>query len=292
MMDQKYKAAKDFKKALKAKLQEISIKDGVNVQRLQRRMAFDRLLCRLFSDPKAPWILKGGHALELRIGEARATMDIDLAMRAIADLGTKENINSSELILQEIQKKASLDLHDYFEFTISVSNEDIQGPPYGGSKFHVDVQIAGTTYVEFNLDVGIGDVWIEPYETIQLKDWLGFADIQSLSIPIISKEQHFAEKLHAYTLPRESKNSRVKDLVDLYLLIQKGDMNILLLKQAIELTFERRKTHAVPQAIFPPPEDWEKPFKAMAVECRLNTDIKFVYDKVKQFYEMILKIHE
>ena len=84
----------------------------------------------------------------------------------------------------------------------------------------------------------------------------------------------------------------MKDLVDLYLLIQKGDMNILLLKQAIELTFERRKTHAVPQTISSPPEDWAKPFKAMAVECRLNTDIKFVYDKVKQFYEMILKIHE
>ncbi|EKD27391.1 MAG: hypothetical protein ACD_79C00738G0003 [uncultured bacterium] len=290
-MDKKYKTAMDFKKALTAKLKEISKRDGVDIQRLQRRVAFDRLLCRLFSDKKMAWVLKGGHALELRIDEARATMDIDLAMRAIADLGAKENINASELILQEIQKKASLDLHDYFEFTISVSNEDLQGPPYGGSKFHVDVQIAGTTYVEFNLDVGIGDVWIEPYETIQLKDWLGFADIQSLSIPIISKEQHFAEKLHAYTLPRESKNSRVKDLVDLYLLMQKGDMNILLLKQAIKLTFERRKTHAVPQTISSPPEDWAKPFKAMALECRLNIEMMEGYNVLNTFYKKC-NIHE
>ena len=30
---------------------------------------------------------------------------------------------------------------------------------------------------------------------------------------MIAREQQFAEKIHAYTLPRNSANSRVKDLV-------------------------------------------------------------------------------
>jgi hypothetical protein len=32
---------------------------------------------------------------------------------------------------------------------------------------------------------------------------------------MLSREQHWAEKFHAYTRPREKQNSRVKDLVDL-----------------------------------------------------------------------------
>jgi hypothetical protein len=61
---------------------------------------------------------------------------------------------------------------------------------------------------------------------------LAFADIASLKIPVISVEQHFAEKIHAYTLPRVSGfNSRVKDLVDLVLLIQEGKIKKLALKE-------------------------------------------------------------
>jgi len=42
--------------------------------------AFDRLLCRLFAKPNAPWLLKGGYALELRLKTARTTRDMDLAV--------------------------------------------------------------------------------------------------------------------------------------------------------------------------------------------------------------------
>ena len=42
---------------------------------------------------------------------------------------------------------------------------------------------------------------------------------------MIGREQQFAEKLHAYTLPRNSANSRVKDLVDMALLIGSGGLD-------------------------------------------------------------------
>ncbi len=277
-----YKTSTDFKKALTAKLKEISRKEGVDIQRLQRRVSFDRLLCRLFSDSAVPWILKGGHALELRLNEARSTKDIDLGMNDKIDFGDTDN--QSELVLQKLQRLSSIDLHDYFEFKISPSNLDLEAPPYGGFRFNVDVQIAGKIYVKFHIDVGIGDVWMSPYEQIKLEDWLGFADIQPLSIPIISMEQHFAEKLHAYTLPRESENSRVKDLIDLCLLIQKKNMDIQRLKQAIHLTFNRRKTHGVPKDFSPPPVNWEKPFRAMAEESNLDLDMMTGYERLKEFY--------
>jgi len=54
---------------------------GGDLQRMRRQAAFDRLLCRLFHEPDAPWLLKGGYAMELRIQAARTTRDVDLAIR-------------------------------------------------------------------------------------------------------------------------------------------------------------------------------------------------------------------
>ena len=71
----------------------------------------------------------------------------------------------------------------------------------------------GRTFSRFHLDVGIDDVLIEPLQRIQGHDWLGFAEIPPAEMRLISKEQQVAEKLHAYTLPRSTPNSRVKDLV-------------------------------------------------------------------------------
>ncbi len=58
--------------------------------RLRRMVAFDRLLARLFSkqseqerqeEQETPWLLKGGYAMELRLGyRARTTRDIDLTL--------------------------------------------------------------------------------------------------------------------------------------------------------------------------------------------------------------------
>jgi hypothetical protein len=50
------------------------------------------------------------------------------------------------------------------------------------------------------------------------EDWVGFGGVAPPSLPIISAEQQFAEKLHAYTLPRgERVNTRTKDLIDMVL---------------------------------------------------------------------------
>ncbi len=73
--------------------------------------------------------------------------------------------------------------------------------------------MGGRTFVKFHLDVGVGDIILDPPDEIQTPDWLGFAQISPPIVPIIQKEQQFAEKLHAYTLPRPSApNSRVRDL--------------------------------------------------------------------------------
>jgi len=79
----RYKTAQALRTALEARLQEMARSRGTDIQRLRRRVAFDRFLARLFTvEPpqRYPWFLKGGYAMELRMRHARATKDIDLTL--------------------------------------------------------------------------------------------------------------------------------------------------------------------------------------------------------------------
>ena len=91
---------------------------------------------------------------------------------------------------------------------------------------------------------------------------------------MIPREQQFAEKLHAYTLPRGgAANSRVRDLVDMVLLIQSGTMGNNKVAEAVRITFDRRKTHGLPKVLLEPPRDWQKRYDALAKECGLSDAI-------------------
>jgi hypothetical protein len=105
---------------------------------------------------------------------------------------------------------------------------------------------------------------------------------------MIAREQQFAEKIHAYTLPRNSVNSRVKDLVDLALLIGSGGLDKQRILDALRLTFERRATHDLPAELIPPPADWQIPFQALAEECKLPTHVGAAFAGVQEYLEELL----
>jgi hypothetical protein len=65
-------------------------------------------------------------------------------------------------------------------------------------------------------------------------------------VPALSVEQHWAEKFHAYTRPRETPNSRVRDLVDLALILEHEAPATERVRAAVDATFQRQRTHSVP----------------------------------------------
>ncbi len=223
----KYATAAAFRVALETRLKTTSTAEGADLQRLRRQVSFDRLLARFFAERNAPWLLKGGYAMELRLRAARTTKDIDISLPAgaVAEYGGE--------ILKRLQESARTDLGDFFEFVIATPQMDLQAAPQGGARYPVVASLAGRVFTKFHLDVGIGDAVVPPTELIEGRDWLGFAGIASPKFVAISKEQQFAEKLHAYTLPRpDSTNSRVKDLVDMVLLAQMETLDRDVLRQA------------------------------------------------------------
>jgi hypothetical protein len=282
-----YATAGAFRRALEERLKRASLTDQIDPNRLRRQVSFDRLLARLFREDRAPWVLKGGYALELRFKTARSTVDIDLTVQRVA---ASEGGDENQVVRQMLQSAAAVALGDWFEFTIGPPVMDLTAAPYGGARYPVEARMDERIFARFHLDAGVGDVVMRPLETIVCRDWLGFAGIESSRVLMIAREQQFAEKIHAYTLPRNAANSRVKDLVDLALLIGSGGLDKQRILDALRLTFERRETHDL-ASLLPPPADWQIPFQALAEECGLPTDVAAVFAGVQEFLEEVLAQH-
>ena len=285
-MDKKtYASPTAFRRALEDRLKQKARNEGLDFQRLMREVSFDRLLARLFARKDAAWILKGGYALELRMKEARATKDIDLALRH--SLGTQEDVPLKAAILKVLAESAARDLGDFFSFNIGEAMLDLDAAPYGGARFPVEALVDDRTFVRFHLDVGAGDVVLAPFDMTHAHDWLEFAGIPGAEFPTISREQHFAEKLHSYTLPRETPNSRARDLIDMLLLIGSGKMDRAKVRLALDATFKRRNTHPLPAALARPPAAWAAPFRALAITCSLPGDLSAAYEVLNSFYSRL-----
>lgn len=276
-----FKNSQDFRKSLELRLQKSAKDTGVDLQRIRRQVAFDRLLARFFSQPDTPFFLKGGYAMELRLSSARATRDIDLTYLQ-RSTNTEEILSS--LIFRDLQEFATIDLGDYFSYAIGESQIDLDAAPYGGARYPVSSFIDGKLFVRFHLDVG-GDVLTSSTETLQTTDWLKFCNISAPKIKIISIEQQFAEKIHAYTLPRKEKiNPRVKDLIDLQLLLRMRTINLKKLHENLQKVFKFRNTHPLPPKLLPPPPEWTNPYAALAEECGLEKNLSLAFQEVSSFF--------
>ncbi|PCI31287.1 MAG: hypothetical protein COB53_13510 [Elusimicrobia bacterium] len=218
---------------------------------------------------------------ELRIKRARATKDLDLTLSET--LGTTEERSLNNAIREALQRAADIDLSNFFVFTVGTIMQDLDGAPYGGARLPMD----GRTFVRFHIDVGVGDMVLMPLEMTQGRKWLDFAGIPGSKYPTISKEQQFAEKVHAYTLPPDRPNTRVRDIVDIVLLIRGGKMNPTEVRRALKATFDRRKTHDLPEALKRPPESWKERYRSMASECGISEEMTDAFDSLSGYISTV-----
>lgn len=279
-----YKSAKDFRVALEHRLQKHAADSGLNLQRLRRTVAFNRFLARIFASKISPWVLKGGYAMELRLHNARATLDVDLGFRGIPKSGGEIQTDYLQRLLASAAKA---DLGDFFGFEIGGVQLELGGPVYGGARYPVRSIIDGRLFVSFHVDVAVGDFIPVKLETAHEQGLLLFAGIKPSLFPMIPKEVQFAEKLHAYTMPRSVPNSRVRDLLDMVLLIREGKISPAKAGEALHAVFGRRKTHPLPGGLDPAPAAWERRFAVMAEECGVKMTLEAAFGILKDFYSRL-----
>lgn len=282
MVNGMIKNSADFLKSLKAHLSRHSEMSGKSLNYLLSRVAFERFLARVMLDPSPSFLLKGGYGMELRYDRARATTDIDLTYLK----KSKKQTSFEETTLEELQHLCRTDLQDHFTYQIGFPKKSILNAPYGGASFPITARIGGESLrLQFSLDIG-GDFLVDDVDIVKGTDWLLPYGISAPLIRMISIPQQFAEKIHAYTFPRNTINSRTKDLIDLFLLIDKPTEKFY---KTLQRVFSARNTHLLPAALPLPPPFWEKPFAEKAQECGIPLSLEESFFQVSIFYDQILK---
>ena len=223
--------------------------------------------------------------MELRLAHARATRDIDLALKGKPQVsGAKQAGYLQDLLSKALHK----DLGDFFSYRVGSVQMELDGPLYGGARYPVEALMDNRLFVSFHADVAVGDYIPADLETAYEQDFVSFAGIKPAAFPMIPREVQFAEKLHAYTMPRSVPNSRVRDLMDMVLLIQEGKVDPAKARAALKAVFSRRKSHDIPPVLEPAPDRWGKSFDEMSEECGLEIDLHEGFEILRRFYSGIV----
>ncbi len=264
--------------SLNHRLRNVAAQEGVPAQRVRNRFVFQRVLARLALDPR--WVLKGGFGLELRLGlAARATKDLDLLLAEVSGLSAAD--------LQDLlDEYLAVDLGDGCTFDVrlprQVRAEDEMPLTW---RVVVDVQVARHPFEAVTIDIVTRATQLtEGLDSVSVVPVLGGESFDFCSVDL---PRHAAEKVHAYTriYAHERPSSRVKDLVDLSLLIERELLEPRSFWRALKQVFHERDGIAPPQDLPNPPRSWQIPFAAMAAEIGLaGADLDTAAEMVRSFY--------
>ncbi|MGH2457952.1 MAG: nucleotidyl transferase AbiEii/AbiGii toxin family protein [Chloroflexota bacterium] len=271
--------ASGLRTQLLQRLRNEALRSGIPAQRLQQRIAFERLLARLPRDGE--WVLKGGFALQLRYGlHTRPTRDIDL----------RTHLSPADALDRLRRTTTAASATDHFTFEFGEVARELQGAPGGALRVRVTARLVGQEFATFHIDLSSGDALIDPPDILRGSDLLQFAGITPVEFPVYPIPQHLAEKLHAYTLSRGQENTRVKDLIDLIIIATTETIQASRLSRAVDATFAIRETHAIPDRLPEPPTAWEQPFAKAADEAmnRPVINLQEGYALAAQFWNPFL----
>jgi hypothetical protein len=256
---ERYATPAAFRRALTDRLKDTSKRSNWTIQQLQRQVAYDRLLERLYIVDDG-WIVKGATALLARDLGVRGSLDVDV-YRAVA-----QNVAEADL-----RRAAEIDLGDWFLFTVGAA------APIGNNslRFPVVAIMGTTTWVEFHVDLSGTDLRL----TGRLEDVPAIArglipSVEQRGYRVYPLVDHVADKVAA-TYERhgasENPSTRYRDLVDLVAIATGASIDAQSQSNALRSEFERRnlvlpKTFDVPDRGL-----WERGYAAEVSKSMLTT---------------------
>jgi len=249
-------------------------------RRVHLVVAIDRFLVRLLITTSwGAWVLKGGYANQLRHPQdARFTEDVDLRIDADIEDATPM-----------ITKAIALDLDGPFTFELASSPRELHGPPGGGLRYAILARLIGQELVRFKVDISSRDAVVGEFERYPSDPIVEQLGMTPGVFPVYPVTQQLAEKLHAYTLPRDVENTRAKDLADMLWLATRYDLSSDALIDACIATFDRRADHTWPPSPSAPPTIWARPYAVLRREMDLAPPtVEDAYLELMAFLKPIL----
>lgn len=230
---------KDLAASVRARLLAVAKSQGADFNQVLVRFALERILYRLSQSAYADhFLLKGALLFTLWYDMPhRTTRDADLLGIGPSDL---------ESIAQTFRDIASVEVEDGIIFDpATVSVEEIRKDAgYAGARVLITGEIA-KALCKTQIDIGFGDaVTPGPVHAVfpVLIDDLPAPRLQTYPVYTV-----VSEKLHAIALLGMT-NSRLKDYLDLWVLLDREALNAHTLARAIAATFVRREM-SVPAAL-------------------------------------------
>lgn len=268
-----------FRAAVEAKLRDRARRLGVPAYIVRRQAALERLLVRLARVAPGRWAVKGGMALETRLGErARVSVDLDA-----------DHIEGGEAARADLQRAAIDDVEDHFAFALVSSEALREAAARLAVRYGLESSLAGRPFESVQVDVTIAppESWdAQPARRPGLLIDLGLDQIDLLLVPV---ERQIAEKLHALTRTyKGGGTTRVRDLVDLQLIRKYEHVDSAALREAIRHVFDRRATHILPGRLPTPPRALGVSYRREAERVGLVTSLDEAHVALADWLDPVL----
>lgn len=257
-----YGSPQALRTALEHRLLITSRESGVALDRLRRRVLLERIVARLQAAEPGRWVLKGGMALEVRLRDvARVTKDVDVGLRDRVP-------NPADLHDRLIDVLSDDPFNDRFVLEVSAPTA-LREDGAGHLTWRVPVAafLAGKPFGVIKVDVSPRAHELQATERLLLPNSLAFAGIPATEVEIVDVHRHAAEKFHAMTRNfGDRENSRVRDLLDLVLLIENDLLNPGSVADAARAVWAERNGMEPPQPLPVLPASWPARYAQLANE--------------------------
>jgi hypothetical protein len=254
-----------------------------------RQARFDRFLSRVFSaGEESEWLLKGGMSVLARVPRSRTTKDVDLASQQAADLAEAE---------RALAEPVDVDLGDHLTFRLIRSSPTGLGENQPGLAARRYIFACIDVDHDTQIDTVTVDVVVEP-PPVGRPEVVEPANRLRLRRPLITHPyrlypvaDHIADKVCATmdtNYPGGKRSSRVKDLVDLVVLVHTQMVDLDELRAAI--TAKRVISGIEPFGHFDIPADWTRtyPKTAKGVPAAESFTAETAADLVASFVNLAL----
>lgn len=249
-----YGSPKAFRRGLTDKLKALAAKSQWELPQLQRQIAYDRLLERLYLIDEG-WVVKGATALLARDLGVRGTVDIDLYRELAVEEASRE-----------LREAAALDLGDWFTFELGAE----QPVSDGASALRVPVRasIGPTLWASFHVDLlGAELTMTGSPERMPPLARVGMPDVEQHGYRVYPLVDHVADKVAA-TFDRygtsRAPSTRYKDLVDLVAITSAASVEAEAQMAALGSEADRRGIKLPQRFAVPDPELWIPGYAAEA----------------------------
>lgn len=218
--------------SFKAKIKNISKDKGIPAQQVQQHYLIEQVLKLIStSSYRDSFIVKGGYLIGQIIGlDKRTTMDLDVTLK-----GTEMSRENLIHIFEEILCSKT----DGFSFSVDKLEPIRQDDEYGGFSLKLNATFDTLKEVVF-IDITTGDK-ITPREITY--SMTSIFTNERIKIWTYNLETVLAEKLETI-ISRGLASTRPRDRYDLFTLykLRKEEINLEVLKNALENTAEKRKS--------------------------------------------------